>query len=180
MTRGFRPGVGAAMAVALLALAGCGLEGKPPVAQADRSLADGSRDREASRVGDMFALTRDNPDAAGGGSLSVNRFLWLASLDTLSFMPLTSTDPFSGVIVTDWATNAESPDERYKVTVYVNAPALAPSSLRVAVFREVRAPTGVWVAAEVSEATPRRLEDAILTRARQLRVAELEADRRRG
>ena len=71
-------------------------------------------------------------------SLPVNKFLWQASLDTLSFLPLASTDPFTGVIATDWGAAPNQPGERFKVTAYMLSPALAASSLRVAVYREVR------------------------------------------
>jgi hypothetical protein len=105
---------------------------------------------------------------------AVNRHLWQASLDTLGFLPIASTDPFAGVIATDWGTAPDSPGERFKVTAFISDQALTPQSLRVAVFRE-RLDGGAWVSAPVAEDTPRRLEDAILVRARQLRIAEREA-----
>ena len=115
-------------------------------------------------------------EGEGGERMPVNRYLWQAALDTLSFLPLDSTDPFTGVIATEWATTPGSPDERLKVTVYVQRPALEASSLRVAVFREARDEEGLWVPQAVSPETARRLEDAILTRARQIRIAEIEAE----
>lgn len=111
-----------------------------------------------------------------GGSMPVNRFLWQASLDTLSFLPLDSTDPFTGVISTEWATTPENPAQRFKVTAYVLSHELQASSLRVAVFREDRVEDGVWVPRAVSAETVTRLEDAILTRARQVRIASVEAE----
>jgi len=153
-------------------LAGCGLgSGEPPPAQVDPEEADMTRDRERSTIGDLVVFNREGGPA--GQNLPVNKHLWRASLDTLRFLPLTSTDPFSGVIATDWASNPDTPDERYKVTVYVTEPALAARALNVAVFRERRV-DDAWSPSPVSDATPRRLEDAILTRARQMRVAELE------
>ena len=113
---------------------------------------------------------RDNP----GDALPVNKFLWQASLDTLSFLPLASTDPFTGVIATDWGASPTTPGERFKVTAYMVRPALAASSLKVAVYREVRNGAGVWVPAPVDPETSRKLEDAILTRARQIRIAEVD------
>ncbi|MEO1492474.1 MAG: DUF3576 domain-containing protein [Pseudomonadota bacterium] len=111
------------------------------------------------------------------GSLPVNRFLWQASLDTLSFLPLSSTDPYTGVIATDWGAAPNQPGERFKVTAYMLSPALSASSLKVAVYREVRdGEQGVWVPATVSPDTPRKIEDAILTRARQIRIAEVEGN----
>ena len=111
-----------------------------------------------------------------GGSLPVNKYLWQASLDTLAFLPLSSTDPFTGVIATDWSASPDAPGERYKVTVYIVNPQLAASALKVGVYRQALTQEGVWVPAAVSPETPRRLEDAILTRARQIRIAELEAE----
>ncbi len=112
----------------------------------------------------------------GGDSLTnVNRFLWRASLDTLAFLPLNSTDPFTGVIATDWAASPDAPNERFKVAAYVKSPPLTAGSLQVALFREIRDPAGAWVTAPVSGATARQLEDAILVRARQLKIADREA-----
>jgi hypothetical protein len=106
---------------------------------------------------------------------SVNKHLWLASLDTLSFLPIASTDPFTGVIATDWGGATDAETERFRVTAYVTDIALRPESLRVAVFREVREAGGPWVSAPVSAETPRQIEDSILLRARQLRIEEQEA-----
>jgi hypothetical protein len=87
-------------------------------------------------------------------TLGVNSYLWHASLDTLSFMPLQSADPFGGVIITDWYSAPETPAERLKLTV----------------FRQTQA-NGAWVDAAVNPDTATKLEDAILTRARELRLA---------
>ena len=115
-------------------------------------------------------------DATQGSAAPVNRYLWQASLDTLSFMPLASTDPFTGVIATDWSSSQSAPGERYKVTVYLNSPTLAATSLKVAVYRQIRDTSGTWVQSPVDPATPRQIEDAILTKARQLRVAALDEE----
>lgn len=107
--------------------------------------------------------------------LAVNSYLWNASLDTLSFLPLQSTDPFGGVIVTDWGTMSSKPNERVKVTVRIDSPDLRASAVRVNVFREVRNPTtSTWETASVAPETSRQIEDSILRRARQLRIAELD------
>ncbi len=103
---------------------------------------------------------------------NVNRHLWQASLDTLAFLPLTSTDPFTGVIATDWGAAPDSPGERFKVTAFVTDATLDANALRVAVFRETLAEGGVWTPAPVAADTPREIEDAILVRARQLRLDE--------
>ena len=113
-------------------------------------------------------------ETEGGGRLPVNKYLWQASLDTLSFLPLASSDPFTGVIATDWSTTPQTPSERFKVTAFITSSELSAGSLRVATYREVRTEEGLWVPAPVSPDTARRLEDAILTRAREIRIAERE------
>lgn len=128
---------------------------------------DGGLSLSGLRDGSFFGFEGER-----GGSLPVNKYLWQASLDTLSFLPLNSTDPFTGVIATDWGSTPDAPGERFKVTAYVLNPNLAASSLRVAVYREARNEEGLWVPAAVSPDTALKLEDAILVRARQIRVAE--------
>ena len=107
-------------------------------------------------------------ETAGGGGLGVNAFLWRATLDTLSFMPLASADPFGGVIITDWHAPGGVSNERFKATAYVLGRQLRSDGVRIAVFRQVRGPGG-WVDAPVSTATAAELEDKVLTRARELR-----------
>ena len=108
--------------------------------------------------------------AGGKMTLGVNQYLWHASLDTLSFMPLQSADPFGGVIITDWYSAPQDPNERMKVTVYILDRALRADGLKIAVFRQTRA-GDTWTDADVSPDTATKLEDAILTRARELRLA---------
>jgi Domain of unknown function (DUF3576) len=103
-------------------------------------------------------------------TLGVNSYLWHATLDTLSFIPLASADPFGGVIITEWYSAPEAPNERMKVTVYILDRALRADGIKVAVFRQTRATEG-WADAPVNADTARKLEDAILTRARELRLA---------
>ena len=105
---------------------------------------------------------------AGAGGLGVNAFLWRATLDTLSFMPLASADPFGGVIITDWHAPGGVSSERFKATAYVLGRQLRSDGVRISVFRQVRGPGG-WVDAPVSTATGAELEDKVLTRARELR-----------
>lgn len=101
-------------------------------------------------------------------TIGVNSYLWRASLDTLSFMPLLQTDSNGGVIVTDWYVNPQIPTERMKVTVSILDQDLRADALRVAALRQVNR-GGQWVAAPVEAATTQKLEDIILTRARDLR-----------
>ena len=107
-----------------------------------------------------------NPESAA--QIGVNGYLWRATLDTLSFMPLQSADPYGGVIITDWYTNPKAPGERVKLTVAVLDPDLRADALRVSAARQIQS-NGGWVDAPVSAATVQKLEDIILTRARDLR-----------
>jgi len=106
--------------------------------------------------------------------IGVNSFLWRASLDTISFMPLQEVDPFGGVIITDWYANPQLPTERFKVTVYILDTRLRADALSVRVFRQVQGDAGQWADATVTAETAIEIENAILTRARQLRISTLE------
>ena len=102
--------------------------------------------------------------------IGVNSYLWRASVDTLSFAPLLQADANSGVIVTDWYSTPTQPGERVKMTVSILDQDLRADALRVAASRQVNQ-NGAWVDAPVSAATVQKLEDIILTRARDLRRA---------
>lgn len=102
-------------------------------------------------------------------SLGVNSFLWRASLDTLSFMPLTTADPTGGVIITDWHSNPQVPAERFKLTVYILDTRLRADGVKVAVFRQEK-DGAEWRDANVNPATAVQLENQILRRARELKV----------
>lgn len=101
-------------------------------------------------------------------SIGVNAYLWRAAIDTVSFAPLVQADSSGGVIVTDWFTNPNSPGERVKLTVSILDQDLRADALRVAASRQV-SQSGAWVDAPVAAATVQKLEDIILTRARDLR-----------
>jgi hypothetical protein len=109
---------------------------------------------------------------ASEGSIGVNGYLWRATLDTLAFMPLASADPYGGVIVTDWFVNPEKPDERFKATVYILDTRLRADGLNVNVFKQVNA-AGTWTDTAAADQTATDIENAILTRARQLRLSNI-------
>lgn len=113
------------------------------------------------------------PATAPQAGIGVNSYLWRATLDTLAFMPLASADPFGGVVITDWYVNPEKPDERFKATVYILDTRLRADGLNVTVFKQNKDATGVWIDAPVSGQTDIDIENAILTRARQLRLSNL-------
>ena len=120
-----------------------------------------------------LSLWGDDEDRAPENGIGVNSFLWRASIDTISFMPVNSADPFGGVIITDWHANAEAPNERFKLNVYILGRTLRADGIRVALFRQVLIRGGQWQDASVPEETQVKIEDAILTRARQLRNAAI-------
>jgi hypothetical protein len=103
-------------------------------------------------------------------TIGVNTYLWRAAIDTVSFAPLLQANPNSGVIITDWYTNPRVPGERVKLTVAVLDQDLRADALRVSASRQVNQ-SGAWVDAPVTAATVQKLEDIILTRARDLRRA---------
>ena len=105
-------------------------------------------------------------------AIGVNTYLWRAAIDTLSFAPLITADSNGGVIVTDWYANPSSPGERVKLTVSILDQDLRADALRVAASRQVNQ-GGQWVDAPVSAATVQKLEDIILTRARDIRRATI-------
>jgi hypothetical protein len=108
----------------------------------------------------------------GGAGIGVNAYLWRAALETIAFLPLTQADPFGGVIITDWHSPPETPDERFKLNVYILDTVLRADGLKVVVFRQTGDETG-WRDAAVDPQTATKIEDNILTRARELRIAAL-------
>jgi hypothetical protein len=94
--------------------------------------------------------------------------LWRAAIDTVSFAPLLQANANSGVIITDWYVNPRTPGERVKLTVSILDQDLRADALRVAASRQVNQ-GGAWVDAPVAAATVQKLEEIILTRARDLR-----------
>lgn len=118
--------------------------------------------------GSASAVQRADLAASRVMTIGVNAYLWQAALDTLSFAPLAQTDSAGGVIVTDWYANPSSPGERVKVTATILDQDLRADALRVAASRQVMQ-NGQWIEAPVSAATVQKLEEIILTKARDLR-----------
>ena len=123
---------------------------------------------------DFFNLGGSKKKNVARSGISVNSFLWRATLDTISFMPLSSADPFGGVVITDWYAPAKAPKERYKLSVFILSRQLRANGIRVAVHRQ-QLDGGVWRTSAVAKDTAVKMENQILTRARQLRVASLKA-----
>lgn len=141
---------------------------------------DPNRQTGDSRMGidDSEGISLGGIFGGGGGAqapagIGVNSFLWRASLDTLNFMPLASADPFGGVIITDWYADPSTPNERFKATVYILDTRLRADAVNVSIFRQVKAEGGAWTDATVDPDTEIQIENAILTRARQIRLSTL-------
>lgn len=163
----------AGVLLAALAAAGCELADEEQSYPVPRQRSGPQTEGSIFGPGGISLLGGDREQPASGGGIGVNSFLWRASIDTISFMPLLSADPFGGVIITDWYAPPETPDERFKMTVYILDRALRSDALRVAVFRQQRADGGRWEDRPASDTTAASLENKILDRARQLRTAQI-------
>jgi hypothetical protein len=167
---------------ATLALTACGadLSNKGTVFPETKRIKRGGTDAydkgadQSIFGGDGFNLFGGgSKDEAGGGvgsGIAVNSFLWRAALDTVSFMPLSSADPFGGVILTDWYSPPETPNERFKLNIFILDRQLRADALRVAVFKEIEK-DNLWRAAVIEKKTTINIENRILERARELRLA---------
>lgn len=149
-----RAGRWIAVVVVALSLSGCGRDSG---LFGDGPESPNAPEERRETIWDLFANT-DDPNT----TIEVNKYLWNASLDILNFLPIQSADPFSGVIVTGYGTPPGG-GRAYRATIFVRDPALEARSLNIALAtRSGPAPT----------ATVRAVEDAIMTRARQLRIRD--------
>jgi hypothetical protein len=173
---------------AIVALTGCSSAGdNVRVPGQDEYRDDSGRARVRGRLGGgdgllIFGTDRSGPRGqagdAGGVGIGVNAFLWRATLDTLSFMPLSSADPFGGVVITDWYSPPGAPGERFRATAYILGRELRSDGVRVVVFRQEAARAGGgWVDVAVAASTAAELEDQVLNRARELRSQSVAATR---
>ena len=161
--------------IAVLALAACGPAKVRPVADdeyQDYRLKGPERGKLFGDQGLAIGIGKGAGGAAAqaqeGGALGVNAYLWRGALDTLSFMPLASADPFGGVIITDWYQPPTSGSERFKATAYILGRQLRADGVKVSIFRQV-AQGGQWVDQPVSPVTTSEIENKVLARARELR-----------
>lgn len=167
----------AALCLSTLILAGC--NGYYGTESGERVKAP--KDNRYARIesrGSLFGedggwdlLGGDDKNAENGGTgIGVNGFLWRATLDTLSFMPIASADPFGGVVLTDWYEDPKVQGERFKINAVILDKRLRADGINVSVFKQ-RMENGTWRDADVPTSMARQLEDTILTRARELRIA---------
>lgn len=152
MTAYVRIGRSAVMIALTATLVGCG------------TLGIGKKSDSSTRSGGERAIAPAN---------GVNSFLWRATLETLNFMPLDQVDPFGGVVITDWYADPAAPNERLRATAYILDQNLRADALKVSVFKQVRG-AGGWNDAPIDADTARQVENAILTRARQLYIATVD------
>lgn len=159
----------AALGLAGAALSACNSSSSeivPPGGSASQAPVFASKGGVAPE-GQRRAFTR-RFGGAGSGDLAINAFLWRAALDTISFMPIATADPYGGAIITDWYAPPETPDERFKVNVLVQGAALRSGGVKVSLFRQARDASGLWTDAAVENNTAVDLENVILLRAREL------------
>jgi hypothetical protein len=155
----------------VLLVAGCNNVSKdnaPPVEKADkRKLGFGSIAGE-----DFLTFGGPRKNTGPSNNLSVNQYLWQASLQTLEFLPLASIDSSGGVIVTDWYSTSTAPNEKVKVCVYILSNILRADAIKVIVYKQIRAANGNWIQAASCAQTATDLENIILTKARQLKIQD--------
>jgi hypothetical protein len=151
-----------------LSLGACGSMGKKAAVSANTTTEEPTKSGFAGLFGGKSSGSKATPDAY----LGVNAYLYRATLDTLSFMPMSQIDPQGGVIMTEWYANPEKPDERFKATVYILDTRLRADGLNVNINKQVQL-NGAWVDAEVSAQTAIDIENQILTQARKLRYADI-------
>jgi hypothetical protein len=164
--------VSAAAAIACLGLlAACGSNTKAPDPTAGAYGPD-----FGANAGSIFGNNGlsigtgvNHNQSQGSGTIGVNAYLWRGALDTLSFMPLSSADPFGGTIITDWYTPPGVTNERFKINAFITGRELRSDAVHISVFRQ-ELQNGQWVDAPVSAVTVSDIDNRILDRARQIRA----------
>ena len=160
-----------ALLLGALALAGCESSGSTRAYTGTINNPGGPKATEAYRpAGQRSDFVQGSESAQRAATVQVNRFAWRASLDTIAFMPLASSDPYGGAIATDWYVARANPNERLRVNILVSGPELRSDTVRVTVFRQERkGGRGDWTNATVDPSVAQNLENVILQRARELR-----------
>lgn len=164
-----RIAVPASLALSVLSLSACsGVKTSAPTVD---NYEMGGMGPPAEGAGSLFTLGKGASGTTGvNTNIQVNAFLWRASLDTLSFMPLASADPFGGVIITDWYSPPSEPDTRFKATAYILSKVLTADAIQVSVFEQVKQ-NGQWMDTPADPSLASGLEDRILARAADLQAA---------
>jgi len=161
--------------IALLLLSGCDMLGAG-VQDTPLTTEDAREARRGKLTGnDGFNLLGGSDDSKESGArLGVNSYLWRATLDTLSFMPFSAADPFGGTVLTDWYEDPATPGERFKVNALIMDSTLRADAIKLTLFKQAYGDKAGWRDIKVSPDLARKLENTILTRARELRVNRLQ------
>ena len=143
----------------------------------ERERARGQNDLDDENIvdqvfGNIFKGDSKNNNGGGAG-IAVNTYLWRASLDTLSFMPLLSADPFGGVIITDWYSTSEKPKEKFKIVAYILDKSLRVDAIKIAVFKKIKNENGEWIDHKSNKILKNKVEDAILSKARKFKIQSI-------
>ena len=150
-------------------LTGCDKNYKP---EPYKTKEDIEREKEGSIFGEQgLNLFSSDKNKNTGGGIGVNAYLWRASLETFSFLPLAQTDPFGGIIISDWYTTEKTPNERIKVNVFILDTVLRADAIRVSLFKQYKK-DGEWVDSPTNKDVNRQLENKILYTARDIRISE--------
>ncbi|MAS86675.1 MAG: hypothetical protein CMH30_01650 [Micavibrio sp.] len=173
------------IALFILSLTACSVlpkgEAKYPNQNREQQADQGSAYKDNETIfgeggfGSVLMGKTDGDTADADNVLNINAFLWRASLETINFMPISQADPFGGVILTDWYSAAQTPNQRYKLNILITDKQLRASGVKVSMFKEQRASENAkWESVTVAKEDTRKIEDAILARAREMRIASLE------
>lgn len=159
------------IALVLVLASACGLNG---VVEDARSPEDKFKYGDAS-TGKLFGDInlwggKKKEGESEQRGLSVNAVAWKATLDVLAFLPLVSADPFSGIIITDWYSEDNHQDERFKINAFIEGGALRADSIKVSVFKQVKSDSGDWLVVDPDTDSSRKIENAILQRAREIKI----------
>ena len=119
---------------------------------------------------DLFDTNKETTTTTTRG-IPINPYLWRGSLETIEFMPLVSADPFAGIIITDWYTGLNSPNERCKINIFIKGSEMKTSNLKVNSFCQIMV-DGNWLDQQINQKNNADLENAILNKAKKIRLSQ--------
>lgn len=164
-----RIAVPAGLIAGLLSLSACGST-RTSAPTVNNYETGGMGQTNSGGLASLFTFGKGSSSAGTASNIQVNAFLWRATLDTLSFMPMASADPFGGVVITDWYSPPSAPNTRFKANAYILSRDLTASAIQVSVFEQVLQ-NGQWVDTQADPAIATGLENRILARAADLQAA---------
>jgi hypothetical protein len=159
------------LTLALTFVAGCGFGGVVEDQESPEDRLKYGDPKSGTLFGDITIWGGNkNKSESEQRGLSINAVAWKATLDVLSFLPLVSADPFSGIIITDWYSEDGHQDERFKINAFIEGRALRSDSIKVSVFKQVKNKSGEWLVVDPDADSARKIENAILQRAREINI----------